>query len=159
MAALLAPQAQRQRDLLALISLFDIEHPGGAGGDRALQFPEDPFGGGERKPSHFIMTKSTTLQLPSWQLTQSSIICPGLKDLPFSLPDSLGGQKMPMLAYCPTLVCVCGNDCHNDPEYHLRITGPLVDTDVSEIEDMFSTFTTADPDDEDVLVIDEKVVR
>lgn len=88
-------QAQ-QRALLAVILTHTIDNPGAAGGDRA-QFPEDPFGGGEFKPllGHFIMTKSTPF--PSWQSVQSSHICPGLKQFPNSLPDSLG-QRMPVWA-------------------------------------------------------------
>lgn len=91
MAVLLASQAQRQRDLLVLALLQTVENPGGAGGDRA-QFPEDPFGGGEIKSSHFIMTKSTSL--PSWQTVRPSIFCPSLKELPISLPGGPSGQKV-----------------------------------------------------------------
>lgn len=91
MAVLFAPQAQRQDDLLALISLFPIENPGGAGGDRA-QFPEDPSGGGEIRPSHFVMMKSAiNRNMLSWQLVRPSIVCPGL-----TLPNS--SQRMPVWA-------------------------------------------------------------
>ena len=89
MNLLLAPQTHRQRDLLALLFTCQVENPGGAGGDRA-QFPEDPSGGGEFRPSfgHFIMTKSP------WQSVEPSIVCPALKELPISLLGGLGGQKV-----------------------------------------------------------------
>jgi hypothetical protein len=28
-------------------------------------------------------------------------------------------------SYCTSLECVCGNDCHNNPDYHLSVTSPL----------------------------------
>jgi hypothetical protein len=30
--------------------------------------------------------------------------------------------ETPAPAYCTSLVCVCGNNCHDDPNYHLTFT-------------------------------------
>jgi hypothetical protein len=90
----LAPQAQRQGDLLAqsqfcpsvdVVPSFNIlalpvENPGHVGGDRA-QFPEDPFGGGEFRPSFpFLLLGGDGLvpEEPSGKGSRGSVFFPSV---------------------------------------------------------------------------------
>ncbi len=57
------------------------------------------------------------------------------------------GQDSP---YCTAIPCICGRNCHDNPEYHLQVTRPPVNTDESAIQTMLSNFTTADPADDNV---------
>lgn len=39
-------------------------------------------------------------------------------------------------SFCTSLVCICGNNCHNNPAYHTQITGSLSQDDRKDGEDL-----------------------
>ena len=52
--------------------------------------------------------------------------------------------------YCAGLVCTCGNDCHNNADYHSEVVDRLntIDSNASDIVSSFISVSTDDDEDD-----------